>query len=731
MGKIGRSTTLLLAALLLAAAPLSYAGAGSDDSPDPADYFVVPAEASMPPPRIDGRLDDEFWTGAVVLDSFTQYEPREGAAPSEQTTAYIGYDRQNLYIGIRCFDSNPKAVRACLTRRDKVMGDDEVTVYLDTFNDKKQAFAFLVNPCGVQSDGIYNETQRRHRGGGFSRIDKNWDTFFHSDAVIDDLGYSVELSIPFKSIRFPDSPTQVWGLQIQRNIRRKNEEIYWYPRSRNVNGFLVQAGQLQIQGKLEQGRNFEILPEMTGLKQGGGRIDPEIGLNLKYGITSNLTTDFAVNPDFSQIEADIPQIEVNQRYATYYPEKRPFFLEGKDIFDTPIELVYTRNITTPIWGGKLTGKVGGTTLGFLSAYDQAPTDIALPGAREEQEWPRGFVNIVRLKQDVYQESYVGAIFTDKETGEDWSSITGNYNRVGGVDGHLKLGRFNRFTFQIVGSSSKVDGLQAELVPAMQFDLNHSSRRWSLSASYSHLPPDFVSSTGFIRRTDIRQFQTRLGYNILPMNDIIVDIRPSLEYRRAYDFAGILTDDEIRLGWFISGWRGTTLWGGYTYEMERYEGIDFKRKGVMIRLGSEPLAWLNGSLDVSFGDSIYYEENPYLGYKVSYGAMLIFRPFTNLSLFYKYDNDTFWKTRGGDLEYRINIISQRITWQLNRHLALRLISDYNDYDGDLFNSLLLSYQLNPGTVFYVGMNDSRLKDESGIFRNDGTLYFVKFSYWWRI
>ncbi len=724
----------LLTAIFILLTALSFPSAVKDDSPDPSDYLVIAREAA-PPPKIDGRLDDGFWSNAVVLDKFTQYEPREGGEPSEKTVAYIGYDRNNLYIGVRCYDSDPKAVRACLTQRDKVMGDDEVTIYLDTFNDKKRAFAFLVNPCGVQSDGVYNEVRRRHRGGGgpggFSRIDKNWDTFFHSDALIDESGYSVELSIPFKSIRFPEAAAQTWGLQIQRNIRRKNEEIYWYPRSRNVNGFLVQAGQLQIQGELEKGKNFELMPVMTGLKQGGGAIDPEAGLNLKYGITSNLTADVAFNPDFSQIEADMPQIDVNQRYDLYYPEKRPFFLEGKDIFDTPIELVYTRTITTPMWGGKLTGKVGKTTLGFMSAYDQAPTDIDIPGAREEQEWRRGFANVFRLKQDIYQESYIGAIFTDKETGNDWSSITGNHNRVGGVDGVFKLGQANRFTFQIVGASSKVDDLETGLVPAMQFDLSHSSRRLSLSASYTHLPPDFEAGLGYIRRNDIRQIRTRVGYNILPMNDFVVDIRPSLEFRRAYDFDGILTDNEVRLGWFLSGWRGTYMFGGYTYEMERYEGIDFKRKGLMVRLGSEPLAWLGGGVDFSIGDGIYYDENPYLGYKISYGAMLTFRPLTNFRLFYKYDNDTFWRERGGERVYKINVISQRITYQISRNLSLRLITDYNDYDGDLYNSLLFSYQLNPGTVFYIGMDDNRLRDESGILRNDGTFYFVKFSYWWRI
>ncbi|MFO7979575.1 MAG: DUF5916 domain-containing protein, partial [Candidatus Aminicenantes bacterium] len=303
--------------------------------------YSVKAVEYSPPPKIDGKLDDEFWQNATVLDDFTQFEPVEDSVPSEKTKAYIGYDRKNLYIAVRCYDSRPEAIRANLCKRDKVEGDDQITIYLDTFMDKKRAFTFQVNPCGVQSDGVYNEFQRRRPGGGFEKIDKTWDTFFLSNARIDELGYTIEMQIPFKSLRFPDSASQIWGFQIQREIQRKNEEIYWAPRSRDVNGFLNQAGTLRIEGKLETGKNLELMPVVTGRKTDEKGLNPKPGINLKYGITSDLTADLTLNPDFSQIEADMPQVDVNQRYELYYPEKRPFFLEGKDIFDTPMELLYS------------------------------------------------------------------------------------------------------------------------------------------------------------------------------------------------------------------------------------------------------------------------------------------------------------------------------------------------------------------------------------------------------
>ena len=710
-------------------------------SADPASYRVVVPPFENPP-KIDGKLDDPFWETGAILESFTQYEPLEGSEPTEKTVAYIGYDKNTLYIAVRCYDSNPKAVRACLTQRDKVMGDDEITIYLDTFNDKKRAFAFLVNPCGVQSDGIFVESGggRRGRGGGggFDHIDKNWDTYFTTDANLDDEGYTVEMAIPFKSLRFPHSQQQLWGMQIKRNIRRKNEEIYWYPRSRDINGFLIQAGTIQIDGSLNKGKNFEVMPVVTGLKQRESKFEPEAGLNLKYGITSELTADATINPDFSQVEADMPQISVNQRYALYYPEKRPFFLEGKDYFDTPLELLYTRTIVEPGWGLKLTGKIGKTTIGVLSTYDFNASKIYLPGEDDEEDEEdeedivqKGFINVFRLKQDLFTESYIGLLFTDKELRESEGISISDYNRVGGVDGAFKFWNNYRFSFQVLGSETKVGEYKSSLVPAMKFDFNARGRHLSFSVDYTYIPPDFEGSLGFFRRKDIKSFDSRLGYAFLPMTDLIVDIRPSLQYRRIYDFNNVLTDEEYELSFFMSGWRGTFISAGISRNFERYEGINFRRNNFRTWIRSEPLSWLSGGLNFSLGESIYYDENPYLGYKYSYGFNLTFKPITNLRLFYNFGNDTFYKSRGGELEYEVNIFTQRISYQLTRNLSLRLITDYNDYDKQLYNSILLSYQLNPGTVFYVGIDDNQLKDDRGIYRIEGRYFFVKFSYWWRI
>jgi hypothetical protein len=718
--------------IILTAIPLIFWASPSlaDDS---GGNFHIKAPRFSSSPRIDGILDNPIWEEGVVIDSFTQYEPLEGSEPTEKTIAYIGYDNKNLYIAVKAYDSDPKAVRACLTQRDQVMGDDVVTVYLDTFNDKKRAFVFQVNPCGVQVDGIYTEVRRRGRGrGGFFGFDRNYDTFFITDASIDEKGYTVEMAIPFKSLRFPNTANQIWGLQIMRNIRRKNEEIYWKPRSRDVNGFLIQAGTLEVQGQIEKGKNFEIMPVLTGLKALGSKVDTAPGINLKYGITSDLTADVTVNPDFSQIEADMPQIDVNQRYELYYPEKRPFFLEGKDFFDTPFELVYTRKIVNPLWGTKLTGKVGKLTMGFMSAYDETPAEIDNPWEEEpDLAGYRSLVNVFRLKQDLYSESHIGFILTDKEMGTSWEDISGNFNRLAGFDGHFKFLKNYQASFQIVGSQTKWRNEKTDFVPAMSFNLSRMARHLTFSVEYNHIPEDFSAALGFFRRKDIRSLSTRVGYTFLPMNDYIVDIRPSLEYRKIYDFNDTLTDEEIQLGFFLTGWRGSFLYGGYTVEMERYEGIDFHKKSFRARLNSDPLAWISGGLNFSIGDSIYYEDNPFLGFKTSLGFNLTLKPLTNLRALYEFSNDNFYENKGGQRVYTVTIISQRITYQLNRHLSLRLITDYNDYYKEIYTSLLFSYQLHPGTVFYFGIDDNQEQDELGIYKIQGRFVFIKFSYWWRI
>jgi hypothetical protein len=716
-------------ALIAALAAAAFGGSRTAALPAAFDLKIAVFETA---PKIDGVLEPEIWNAATRMESFTQYLPTEGAAPSEQTIGYIGCDRDSLYLAFRCFDSNPRAVRASLTPRDQSRGDDGIRIFIDTFNAKKNAFVFEVNPRGIQNDGIYTEV-RRMGYGGFDMYDRNWDTFFLADARIDNQGYVVEIAIPFKSLRFPATPVQTWGFQVQRTIKRKNEEIFWHPRTRDVSGFLIQAGEIEFEKGIGKGKNIEVMPVVTASKVDNGRIEPQAGFNLKYGLTSDMTADLTVNPDFSQIEADIPQVAVNQRYPLYYPEKRPFFLEGKELFDTPFELNYTRQIVDPIWGVKLTGTAGRTTIGFLSAMDENAPIIDIPGVADgvfNETGNRSWVNVFRIRREVFSESYLGAVFSNKEIGRTGSGLFDNYSRVAGVDGSFKFAEYNRFSFQFVGSQNKAGTETTALVPAATVSLAHQSRHFSASLEWTYLPPDFEAGLGFFNRKDINSVSARAGYSFLPQTNLLISITPTIDYMRIHDFSRTLTDDKLSLGFRLNGWRQTNVFFDVSTGLERYEGVDFRGTEAFLGLSTEPFSWMNFFVMGSVGDGIYYSDDPYQGWKSNFGFRITLNPSSSLRLSYNIDHDAFFTRRGGENVYRINLVSQRISYQISRPLSVRWITDWDDYYKTLYLSFLVAVEFRPGTVFYFGIEDNREQDEHGIFRGTGRYYFVKFSYWWR-
>lgn len=725
---IGPARNFVLTALILSAVISPAFSFQKEQSVQPG--FMLRA------PRLDGELGNPEWQAAAVITDFVQYEPQEGAAPTEKTTVYLGYDSKNLYIAFDCRDSRPEAIRCTLCQRDRVQGDDAVYVYLDTFNDRRRAFVFEVNPRGVQVDGIYVEANpRRNRGRAesFDRIDRNWNGYFQSAARITDRGYVVEIAIPFKSLRFPNKNVQSWGIILRRQIPRKNEDLYWPPRSRAVNGLLVQAGRLSLNQSLVRGKNLELMPTVVGSKALGQKFQPEIGANVKYGLTSDVTADLALNPDFSQIEADIPQNEVNQRYPLYYPEKRPFFLEGKDIFDTPFELLYSRKIVSPVWAAKLTGKIKNTSFGVMSALDDRPAGIEIPGAPllDVNSSYRSLNSVLRLRQDLYSESYLGFIASDKEIGLTGSSIFSDYNRLAAIDGQFKISQTNRLAFQLAGSRSQVDEIKTALAPAWYLGFNHQDRHLNYSLDWFSIHPEFEAGLGFLRRKDIHYLYARAGYAFLPGNDYIISVTPSVSYRRIYDYSWVLTDEDLDLSLMVSGWRQTFIFMNYSNTFEKYNGVGLKPRQFRFTVFSAPLGWLSGRISGRTGSSIYYADLPYLGFSNSLEGEVNFRPVQNLVASLRLEDLNFYEFRGGPKVYRVTILSQRINFQFNRGLFVRAITDYDSYYKKIYLSGLLGYELNPGTCFYFGVEDYRARLETDRYQLTGRYYFIKFSYWWRV
>ncbi len=440
---------------------------------------VLPPEKSKPvrvakfaaPPVIDGKLDDEAWKSAQVLNDFYQTSPGINIAPSKPTEVMLGYDEKNLYIAFRCFDEKDK-IRATVAKRDNVFGEDNVRVWLDTYNDQRRAYVLGFNPLGIQQDGIFTE------GDG---ADYSVDIVMESKGVIEDWGWSVEVKIPFKSLRYTAGKGKLWGFNAARNIDRFNDELdQWLPDDRNISGFLVKHGKLAPMEGIKAERTLEIAPSVTVSESGNRRrtifqstvanlppgalldsggflnegVHNDIGVNFKLNITPNVTLDAAYNPDFAEIEADAAVVTANQRFPIFFEEKRPFFLEGTEIFNAPLQTFYSRTIVDPDLATKLTGKIGKNSFGFLLASDNAPGNYS----NEERNDPlfkpsreflgkNAYFGIVRVKHDIGRQNNVGFFGTMRV-------FPRQRNFTGGFDGTFKLNPKTVMTFQAVGTHSR-------------------------------------------------------------------------------------------------------------------------------------------------------------------------------------------------------------------------------------------------------------------------------------
>lgn len=675
------------------------------------------------PPKIDGVLDNPVWTDeALKIEDFTQFSPKEKGIPSEKTVAYLGYDEKNLYMAFRCFDSEVKKLRASITNRDNCIDDDWIVVFLDTFNEKRRAFTLFINPLGVQMDAM------RMEEGGSDNMDDSWDAVFESEGKIDGQGYTVEMAVPFKSLRFPDTEEKTWNLVIGRNIPRKGEVIVWPEMSRDIPGMLTQGGQVSIAGRVLKGRNLEVMPIATSLKREGAGLDFEPGVNLKYGMSSDLTLDFTLNPDFSHIEADAPQIDVNLRYALRYPEKRPFFLEGMEIFRFPeIEVVYTRRIIDPAAGVKATGKFGRTTYGILSTYDTSPTESLWDvhgGVQNTNQ--NALFNIVRLKTDVFKESYLGFCLTDKE-------IDGTFNRVAGFDGQFKLKNRYFINFQAIGSKTRYEDRESGLAPALFADFYYFTKRWGAGVFWQSMHPDFEAASGFVNRTDYKLYGASTHLNLYPDKKFLNQVNLGLRAGRRDDYFGSAAQDEyVRADLTLRFTEFNRAHIQYENGMERYEGIRFHKNTLSVEAQNNFIGWMPFGLFFEVGDSINYDpENPFLGWGIASGLMLNFKPSKRLVMGLEYSKSTFWEKRGGERLWDYDVLRQRTTYQLSKTTSLRAIVDYNFFYNQVFGSLLVSYVLRPGTVFFFGVDTNYFQNDFRRFTRDNYSVFLKFSYWWRV
>jgi hypothetical protein len=542
------------------------------------------------------------------VTGFTQRNPHDGEDVSEPTDAYLGYDQKNLYVVFVCFD-DPRQVRARMSRREDIYDDDQVEIILDTFHDRRRAYAFQTTPLGVQWDAIWTEASREEQTQG--HFDTSFDTVWDSRGKVTENGFVVWMAIPFKSLRFPATEKQEWGLILYRGITRKTEDSFWPHISFKIEGRLGQAATLDGIEGISPGRSIELIP--YGVLRGFRALDTrdpgnpyfqhadvqgQTGIDAKFVFHDHFTLDLTANPDFSQVESEDPLITVNQRYAVYFPEKRPFFLENEDFFRTPMDLLFTRSIGDPSAGIRLTGKDGPYSLGLMASDDRSP-GLAVPDY-SSLSGIRSYFTIARVSRDIFGQSSVGALYTDWEC-----PATGEFNRIGGVDTHLKFNSNWTLDGQAVTSSSTILGNVLSPTyqsnncevnsypfssgnqgndnyyagPAEKLELRRDGLHFTYDGTYNDITPGFVTIPGFINRVDIRETAQAADYRFRPKKGWIVDWGPSVEGRLDFDHTGLRLDTDYFPYLSIQG-RGQTIIQIRPYEetRERLRPQDFSYLG---------------------------------------------------------------------------------------------------------------------------------------------------------
>lgn len=782
--------------------------AAGEPKTEPRDAAVVlPLEKQTPTrigtfdqaPVIDGKLDEPMWQSAAVLKDFYQVQPGDNLAPTQRTEVLVAHDAKHLYVAYRCTDSEPDKVRANIPKRDQIFDDDYVGMYLDTFDDKRRAYVFFFNPLGVQADGIYTED----RGEDYS-----FDVVMESKGTVGPEGYTVEIAIPFKSLRYESGEGKNWGAMFFRRIKRGNAELdSWMPVSRSRSGTLNQAGQLTGFTGISTERTLELIPSVTfseaatriAASPAAGFVDTsrilnrpataDLGLSLKYTITPTVTLDFALNPDFAQVEADALVVTANQRFPIFYEEKRPFFLEGIDIFQTQMNVLNTRTIVDPDVAVKLSGKQGRNTFGLILASDNAPgnyteeerTDPSILPSIERYVDRNATVGVLRAKRDVGVESSLGLMATSY-------NFVDRHNNVASFDGRFKLDPKTVFMFQAVGTTTRGYFYDRDLREADYRTgngagytalLDYTDRNFGYQASLTGRTRDYVADVGFTRRVDTNRAELFLRQTDDPRTDSTYLGHRFINVSGAnFDFKGRLQNWDEEAQYRLNFKRSTFAAAGTYFGYERlfedefrqyldpsfasaFTGTDAERstykKQIYGYAGSTPtqkvnffgfVAYTRGSFDLDFGGGPKFGRvspaailNPSAAFDPGPGNEIYvesnagYQPTEALNFTLSYYKDRLTRQDTGRLAFDDNIWSLRTTYQFSRFTFVRARVDYDSLSSRVYGQYLVGWTPNPGTSFYLGYNDDHNVNgyspitgayEPGL-RLNGRTFFVKASY----
>jgi len=704
-----------------------------------------------PSPAFEGKL--------ASVSGLIQRVPTDGAPSTQRTDVYLGYDSKNLYAIFVAFDTEPSKIRARLSRREDIFDDDSVEIMLDTFHDHRRAYSFLVNPMGVQADALWTEDV------GF---DFSFDTIWESQAKLTERGYLVWMAIPFRSLRFASNDPQTWGIILNRGLPRSNEDTFWPPYSSRIQGRLNQEGAATGLSSISPGRNLQFIP--YGIFRSFRELDlrdpnrpvfdqrhayGRVGLDAKSVLKDKFVLDATINPDFSQVESDEPQVTVNQRFEVLFPEKRPFFLENSNYFNTPINLVFTRRIVDPKYGWRLTGKDGPWAVGLLMA-DDASAGETIPRS-DPNASKHAYFGIGRVSYDLGRQSNVGAIFTDRE-------FAGSYNRVGGIDGRLTLNTNWVTTFQgVVSSTLNTDGTY-QAGPAAEVTAQRQGLHFTYNFDYSDRSNGFVTEPGFDPQPDIHNIVQHFQYTFRREGSTLISWAPIFDTYETFDHGGNHLNSGFSPAMQVELKGQTYITLLYAKEMELLRPKDFAvlpannryvRHTTEVTVNTNYYRAVSLKMDVRWGTRINYDaptgQIPFLAGRTSVNTTLTVRPSRKLRVDNTYILFRLHDRMGGVGSMNNHIIRSKLNYQFTRALSFRFIGQYNSLlTNPTFTSLqtakdfnadfLVTYLLRPSTAIYVGYNTNRenllnplaADIDGNLLRgpryiNDGRNFFVKASY----
>ncbi len=707
------------------------------------------------PIKIDGILDDAVWKSASRVDNFVERNPGDMVKPEVETEAFITYDDENLYVAFVCYD-DPSTIRATMCQRDQFYSDDAVCLLLDTYGEATWAYEFFVNPYGVQKDNLWTSVQGE---------DSGFDLVWRSAAKITENGYHVEMAIPFSSMRFPSKDVQSWKMDFWRNRPRESYNQYsWAAYDRNEQCWPCQWGTVDGIKNVSPGKGLEILPTLVANQSGAlssmgdptsgfdnEKADGELSLGGKYSVSSDVTIEAYYNPDFSQIEADAAQIDVNTTIALYYPERRPFFQEGSDLFRTLFNSFYTRTVNDPLYAVKLTGRREGFSFGFMSALDEnTPYMIPLDESGPLVLAGESYVNVLRAVKSFGNNSRAGFIISDRRFEGD------GYGTVVGLDGDIRLSQNYSIVGQFLNTWTKEPNKPEYTthLDGMDFDEgNHTAifdgetfsggalisqfrrraRNWNFTFDYNTVHPEYRTETGYDPWINYHNASFYTNYNFYFEDGLLERISPQFYTDRRWTYQDVerwrhlnfALDGNLRFAqtyFNLSYGASSESWSGIDYDNLWHANLNLhSRFGDKIEMGL--------SVGRNLGVHRYYEVR---GDRTTINASLDLKPFDRLIIEPNFNYARMTHNVTGEELYEGYISRTRFRFQASKELALRLVVQYNDFSETWNIDPMITYRISPFSVFYVGSsynynNFTNTTDDISEWKMSSRQFFMKLQY----